>query len=228
MSGVHNKAWTAEFSSQAPDFAAIQIETDAFTTLLGAHRGKPGAIIAIGTGSVAEILREDGSRHEVGGWGFPTADEASGSWMGLRAIQHAEQTIDGRGRATALTDAVLDHCGGRNRDTLFAWLIRANPTTFAELAPIVLTHVDRDPYAQRIVKDAGEEIAKMALALDATGRYPLALCGGLGEPLRSYVSETIQKRLVKPVADSTLGALQLIAHHLDLPLHEDVWANSNR
>jgi glucosamine kinase len=201
LSGVHNKGWTAEFISKAPDFAAIKVDTDAFTTLLGAHRGKPGAIIALGTGSVAEVLHDNGHRQEVGGWGFPTADEASGCWLGMRALRHAEQVLDGRVAATPLSDAVINHCG-RTRDGLMNWLAHANQTNYAELAPIVIAYAARDAVAGRIVQDAGDEIAKMAAALDPHGKYPLALCGGLGEPLRPYLPEALQQRLVRPAADS--------------------------
>jgi glucosamine kinase len=228
MSGVHNKAWAGEFSAKSPEFASVQIDTDAFTTLLGAHRGRPGAIIALGTGSVGEVLHEDGTRQEVGGWGFPSGDEAGGCGMGLRAIRQAQHAIDNHEEASAFTDAVLDKCGGRTRDALFAWLIRANQTTYAELAPLVIAHCQSDTHAARIVRESGEEIARTARALDPQNRYPLALCGGLAEPLWPFVPEPLRQRLQKPVADSTRGALQLIAHHLDFPLHEDIWANSNR
>ena len=46
---------------------------------------------SLGTGSVGEIKLADGRHVEVGGWGFPAGDEASGAWMGLRAINHVQQ-----------------------------------------------------------------------------------------------------------------------------------------
>ncbi|WP_353850517.1 BadF/BadG/BcrA/BcrD ATPase family protein [Janthinobacterium sp.] len=88
LAGVHNKQWAASFIEHNPGYAAVALESDALTTLLGAHAGQPGAIVAIGTGSVGEVLHADGSRHEVGGWGFPSGDEAGGAWIGMRAINH--------------------------------------------------------------------------------------------------------------------------------------------
>eukprot|EP01032_Pedospumella_encystans_P022493 gene22493-25488_t len=96
LAGVHNRQWAANFVAANPGYAAVALETDAYTTVLGAHQGQPGAIIALGTGSVGEILLADGSRKEVGGWGFPAGDEAGGAWIGLRAISHIQQVIDGR------------------------------------------------------------------------------------------------------------------------------------
>src|SRR5271165_7670240 len=60
LAGVHNQQWATEFLEKNPGFGEIKLETDAFCTLLGAHQGKPGAIIAIGTGSVGEALYSDG------------------------------------------------------------------------------------------------------------------------------------------------------------------------
>src|SRR5438067_882751 len=46
LAGVHNKQWAREFVAADPGYAALRLETDAFTTLVGAHGGQPGAIVA--------------------------------------------------------------------------------------------------------------------------------------------------------------------------------------
>jgi glucosamine kinase len=164
LAGVHNRQWAAEFVAAHPGYAAIRLETDAFTTLMGAHGGAPGAIVAIGTGSVGEVLFADGTRREVGGWGFPAGDEASGGWIGLRAIGHVEQVLDGRRQRSAFADSIIDACGG-NRDAIQVWLGKATQTAYASLAPLVLRHAD-DPVARAILLDAGAEVARIARALD--------------------------------------------------------------
>ena len=85
LSGVSHPPWRDAFIAANIGFAHLAAETDSFTMLLGAHGGKPGAILAAGTGSIAEALRVDGSRCTVGGWGFPAGDEGSGAWLGLQA-----------------------------------------------------------------------------------------------------------------------------------------------
>ena len=119
------------------------LETDGFTTLMGAHCGEPGTIVAIGTGSVGQALLPGGEQREVGGWGFPAGDEASGGWIGLRAINHIEQVIDGRKPASAFAQAVIDACGG-GRDAIQVWLGQASQTSYAQLAPIVIAHAGSD------------------------------------------------------------------------------------
>ncbi len=216
LAGVHNKQWAAEFVAANPGYAAIRLETDGFTTLMGAHGGAPGAIVAIGTGSVGEVLREDGSRNEVGGWGFPAGDEASGGWIGLRAIGHVEQVLDGRQERSAFADSIVAACGAvgdNQRNAIQVWLGQATQTAYASLAPLVLRHADH-PVARAILLDAGREVASIAHALDPQARLPLALCGGLGAALRDFLPPELLARAGKPQGDSAAGALRMIQLHL--------------
>ena len=193
LAGVNNKQWALDFTAKNPGFAEIVLETDAGTTLLGAHQGKAGVIIALGTGSVGEVMLADGRRREVGGWGFPSSDEASGAWLGLRAINHAQQVIDGRSAADNFSAALIAFCGG-SRDAVFNWLASANQTKFAQLAPLVIEYAAREVKANEIMLAAGGEVAKMAHALDGTASLPIALCGGLAEPMLPYLPPSLAKR----------------------------------
>ena len=214
LAGVHNKEWAAQFVSADPGFAALVLDTDGFTTLMGAHGGRPGAIVAIGTGSVGEAMREDGAKVEVGGWGFPAGDEASGAWMGLRALNHIEQVLDGRVEGGAFAREVIEACGG-NRDAVQIWLGRANQTAYASLARFVVAHGEADQTARAILQHAGREVAGIARALDPSGRLPLALCGGLGEVLLAWLPEDTRARCTPPQGDSARGALRMIEQYLE-------------
>jgi glucosamine kinase len=212
LAGVNNKQWAADFTAKDPGFAALILETDAGTTLLGAHQGKPGVVIALGTGSVGEVMLADGSRREVGGWGFPSSDEASGAWLGLRAMNHVQQVLDGRSAGDDFSAALIAYCGG-NSDAVVNWLARANQTKFAQLAPLVIEYAASVAKANEIMLAAGVEVAKMAKALDATESLPIALCGGLAEPMLPYLPPNLAKRMRKPEGDSASGALILIKNH---------------
>lgn len=213
LAGVHNKQWAGNFVAANPGYAAVALETDAFTTVLGAHEGQPGAIIALGTGSVGEILHADGSRHEVGGWGFPAGDEASGAWIGLKAINHVQQVLDRRVAGSAFADAVIEACGG-NRDRIQVWLANATQTNYAQLARLVLQHAASNATAHAILAEAGQQVALIAHGLDPSGTLPIALCGGLGEPMRAFLPPELLQRIVPPKGDSAAGGLRLIQQHL--------------
>jgi glucosamine kinase len=149
----------------------------------------------------------------VSGWGFPAGDEASGAWMGLRAIGYIEQVLDGRKTGGAFASAVIDACGGR-RDAIQLWLGQASQTSYASLARLVIAHGQSDAVAREILLAAGREVANMAVALDPSRALPLALCGGLGEPLRAYLPRDLLARCVAPAGDSASGALRMIERQL--------------
>ena len=58
-------------------FKEIILETDSNITLTGAFAGKKGAVIIIGTGTVA-LYKDDKHSIRAGGYGFPHGDE--GGW----------------------------------------------------------------------------------------------------------------------------------------------------
>lgn len=208
LAGVNNPQWAKQFIAGDPGLYRLALETDARTTVLGAHGGQAGAIIALGTGSVGEVMLPDGSRREVGGWGFPSSDEASGAWLGLRAINHAQKVLDGRRGSDALAQEVITFCGG-DAPAVANWLAQANQTSYAQLAPIVIQHGVQG-VANEWMQSAGQEIEQMALALDSSEQLPIALCGGLAAAVWDFVPQAVRARLVKPQADAVSGALRLI------------------
>ena len=221
LAGVHNRVWAAEFVAANPGYAHLALESDGHTTVLGAHAGQPGAIIALGTGSVGEVKPAYGRHIEVSGWGFPAGDEASGAWMGLRAANHLQQVLDGRMPANAFAADVAQTCGAapdadatQARDAVQNWLAKATQTQYAQLARAVLRHGESNPTARAILLEAGREVERMANALDPGGALPIALCGGLGAPLRPYLPAAVLARSVAPQGDSAAGALRLIQQRL--------------
>jgi glucosamine kinase len=208
LAGANNRDWLAAFRAQAPRLRGLAVENDSYTTLLGAHGGAHGVVVALGTGSVAAVLDNDDGFRMVSGYGYPSGDEASGAWLGVRAIPHAQQAFDGRVPVDEFAQALLAHVGAQDRDNLVVWLCEANQTAYASLAPVVIAH-RRHPFAARLLGEAGVEIGKMIAALDPSAALPVALCGGLGGPLREFVPQAYQARLRAPLADSAHGGLQL-------------------
>lgn len=210
IAGSNVPSWSEAFTASAPAFGALCVDSDAYTTLLGAHRGAPGAIVAVGTGIVGLALRPDGTRHAVGGWGFPGGDEGSGAWIGLQAAAHLERVYDGSESGGPLAQALAAICGA-DRGALTDWLTRATQTRYASLAHSVIVSAPRDPVARGIVEVAGRHVAMLAHAADPSGSLPLALCGGLAEPLRPWLPADLAQRARPPLGDSAQGALRMIA-----------------
>lgn len=210
LSGANNVVWKNEFYMRNPGFKNIIVDTDGFTTLIGAHGGKPGVVVAVGTGSVGMVLHTDLRRKDVSGWGFPAGDEASGAWLGLRAASMTQKTIDGRRPSSSLSDLVLKYCG-KEPEQFLNWLGNAGQNSFAQLAPLVFQAAPTDNDAKNLLIKAGLEIQQMAMTLDPDGSLPLSICGRLGEALIPYLPESIKKRNIPAQGDSTIGALLLIA-----------------
>jgi len=213
LSGVHNASWAQAFLAANPGYAAHVLNNDGFSTVIGAHGGKPGAIIALGTGSVGQALLPNGEHREVGGWGFPSGDEGGGAWIGLRAVNYIQQVLDGRLEGGALANAVIALCGG-SRPAIQDWLAGATATRFATLAPLVVQHAEDDEAAAEIMQEAGYEVDLMAAALDPDYALPLALCGGLGEAIVPWLEPETVDMIVAPQGDSAAGALRMIAMQL--------------
>jgi glucosamine kinase len=212
LSGVTVKAWADEFIAKNPGFGRIIVETDGYSTLLGAHNGDHGAIIAIGTGSIGEAWLPSGERLEVGGWGFPTSDEGSGAYLGLKAINHVQRIMDGRRPLTDFGRKLLSITGD-TREQVFAWMGKMKQGECASLSPVVVEFGQSDEVAKSFLLDAGQEIVNIASALRASApELPIAICGGgLSEALRPYIPADFLATTSRPQKDSCAGALILIA-----------------
>ncbi len=225
LAGANNAEQKRLFLDAAPPTGSIRISTDAYIAALGAHGGAPGAIVIVGTGSVGYRIEAAGRCRLVGGWGFQVGDEGSGAWIGRRAISETVKVLDLRYRTRAgdLHRAVAEHCG-RTREEMLSWLWGAEPARFAELAPLVIECAGHgDPAALAIVTEAGREIDALAEALDAARHVPLALVGGLAEPLDPFLPDRLRGWARAPKDGPITGALMLAQGRA--PDETIVWQN---
>lgn len=225
LAGANNTAQRDLFMAAAPPVGALRVSTDAYIAALGAHAGAPGAVVIVGTGSVGYRIEAAGRSRLVGGWGFQVGDEGSGAWIGRQAIMQTVRVLDARhrGRTTELHRAVAARCGA-SRNEILAWLWKAEPAQFAGLAPLVLECAgDGDTAALAIITEAGREIDALAEALDPGRNVPLALVGGLAEPLDPFLPDRLRK-WVRPAQDDPIhGALMLAKGRA--PDETIVWQN---
>ena len=198
-----------EFLRDAPPFAQLDVVSDGYAMLLGAHAGQPGAIVAAGTGSIGEALARDGRHVVIGGWGFAVGDEGSGAWLGMQAVREAQRALDARATGGALVRAVTAATGA-DRDSLLAWCESAGQHAYASLAPHVFDTADADPCAARLLDEAARALDGIALALDPPGSLSLVVAGSVGTRLASRLSDVVRARLVAPAGDALDGALRIV------------------
>jgi glucosamine kinase len=217
LAGAEVPIRRGRFLSFAPAYQQLVLVTDAASTLAGAHAGQPGAIVAVGTGTVGLARQADGQETSANGWGFPVGDEGSGAWLGLRAMQMAQQAFDGRQHTGALAHAVW-RTAGSSRDELLAWCEHAGQQRYAELAPLVFATEAEDAQAAALLAAAVQAIEATVAAIDPQARLPLAMCGSLGRLFEPYLGATTRARCVKPAGDAIDGALQWLQQQARQPL----------
>ncbi|MBO1359261.1 ATPase [Acetobacter sacchari] len=212
VAGAEVAGRAAAIRDAFPDFAALVTRTDAYTSCLGAHGGKDGAVVAIGTGSVGYAISGDQS-HRVGGWGFPQGDEGGGAWIGLQAVRHVLHCHDGREPKTDLFQRIWAKLDQDGTGDPLGWAIGASASRFATLTPIVISAShDRDHVASKILYDAAKEIANISSTLLKNKPFlhlPLSILGGLAPILLPYLPETTKKLIVAPKGDALDGAASL-------------------
>lgn len=203
-----------------PFFATTHLKSDAYAACLGAHDGRDGAIIIIGTGTVSVQIQK-GKTVQVGGWGFPHGDEGSGAWLGLEAVRLALQWLDGRFEAevTPLLEAIFSKFDN-DLTKLVVWANSSNSNGFAQIAPLVIEHIEsKDPIALMLIQRAAKEIDRIGMVLtkytEGGQTLPCALFGGLAPFVQPWLSDELKARIVPRKHDATVGAILMIKQELE-------------
>src|SRR6185312_349557 len=102
LAGVGRKGVLEQLTSRDHPFRSVLYVNDATIACIGAHGGRDGGIVIVGTGSVGFGV-VDGREIRVGGYGFPISDEGSGADIGLHAIRLTLRAHDERAIGTSLT-----------------------------------------------------------------------------------------------------------------------------
>lgn len=198
----------AKEALQAADypFANVQFTSDGAIANLGAHLGDDGAILSLGTGSIA-FVRVGGREFTIGGYGFPISDEGSGAALGLSAIRHALRALDGRTRPTPLSEEVTRRFNHEITQVI-TWMDQATAADYATFAPLVLDRADLgDEIALLIVRDAALHVERFIETIFARGAPRCALMGGLAARLKPWLRLRIIDQLCEPARDALDGAL---------------------
>jgi glucosamine kinase len=196
------------------------VVTDAQAACVGAHGGRDGGIIIIGTGTIgwAEL---NGRQYRVGGWGWPISDESSGAWLGCEALRRTLWAHDGRIPWSPLLHSLFARFRS-DPHAIVRWMTGALPRDFAAFAPEVVEHaLAHDPVALELFRLAGEHIDALAQRLFALGVDRLSLVGGLAPSIEPWLADGTRRHLVPPLDDALAGALQLARRAVESERHRD-------
>ena len=208
LAGVGRKGALEQLLARPHPFRSVTYVNDATIACIGAHAGRDGGIVIVGTGSIGYAV-VGGREVRVGGYGFPISDEGSGADLGLHAIRLALRAHDERNVASNLTRQVMARFHDDPYEAV-AWMDKATATDYATFAPMVMRNADDgDPVGRRIVRDAAEQIDELVRRLVECGATRVALLGGLASPIGPWLAPDVQRRLVPIEGDAVDGALLL-------------------
>ena len=208
LAGICRKGVLEELMARPHPFQSVVYVNDATIACIGAHGGRDGGIVIVGTGSIGFAVVK-GREVRIGGYGFPISDEGSGADLGLHAIRLALRASDGRALATSFTREVMVRFDNDPFEAV-AWMDRATATEYATLAPLVMRHADAgDPVGRRIVREAAEQIDELVRRLIECGAPRVALIGGLASSIEPWLAPDVQRGLSPVEGDAIAGALYL-------------------
>jgi glucosamine kinase len=208
LAGIDRKGAREALLSFPHPFRRVVYASDANVACLGAHRGRDGGIVVVGTGSVG-FARVNGRELRIGGYGFPISDEGSGADLGLQAVRLALRAHDGRARPTPFSLEVMQRLGP-DVFTLVAWAELATATEYASLAPVALSYAEAgDPFAEEIVAEGARHVGVLIRSLVEFGAPRISLLGGLSSRLVQWLSPDVLNFLSPPEGDAVAGALIL-------------------
>ncbi|WP_167138615.1 BadF/BadG/BcrA/BcrD ATPase family protein [Diaminobutyricimonas sp. TR449] len=198
----------------------IGFAPDIFTAHVGALSDATGAVLAVGTGSIAMSRSRTGTWSTVDGWGHLLGDLGSASWIGRQGLVEALRQLDRRTTdAAAMLAAAVDRFG----DPL-TWPRQFAERTdragvFATFAPEVLRCATKgDVAAIRLRDRAVDHLTDTAAAALAQPEVPpvLALTGGVFDDadFRGALAEAVVARTgaqIVPALGSPLDGAIAIA-----------------
>ncbi|MGC7872031.1 BadF/BadG/BcrA/BcrD ATPase family protein [Desulfosporosinus sp. SYSU MS00001] len=199
----------------------IVMENDAFGALMSVRGKFSGNVLAVGTGTVALGVDDEGKVFRVGGWGHLIGDQGSGYDIGCKALAAMVASSDGYGPKSILESQVTNHLKLKQVREIVDWLNQAERTTkdIAGLVPIVVEAArNQDAVAQTIFAQAGRDLGLVTRALlRKTGGIDLGLVGGIIhiwkfiEPtfLMTVHEEFSNLRLLQPSYQPSVGAALL-------------------
>ncbi len=180
-----------------------------------------GILVYSGTGSIGYFLSETKDVIRVGGRGNLIDDGGSGFWIAreaLKTVLRKEEESPGEGWATPLGRCLEKALGGTDWNLVRSYVYGGDRGRTGLLAKAVGEAAkEDDATALRILREAGEELARLANSLTKRiGPKPVALAGGSSR-LHPIVAEAFRHALIAPVElittdlDAGLTAARLAA-----------------
>ena len=179
----------------------VWLAPDMVTSHAGALAGRPGVVLAAGTGVVCLGLSQAGSTPRSGGHGHLLGDDGGGFAIGRAGLKAALEADDGIGPPTALVAAAREQYGSLGVIPHRIYTSRHPVAEIAAFVPrVVAAARGGDSVARRIFADAVADLVRTTAAVvrrgfpdHATASVPVACVGKLF---------TVEDLLTRPFAEA--------------------------
>ena len=203
--------WLAELLHLAPH--AIHCCSDIEIAYRASFHPGEGYLVYAGTGSIGAFIDAAGQFHRAGGRGVVLDDGGGGFWIAREAMRHIWRNEDerpGAWRTSPMAQAVFDYVGGDDWAYSRQFIYGQERGAVGKLALAVAASAEHDPVAAGILREAGRELARLAMALSSRfGPRPVAL-SGRAAGLHPLILDAMRAALAP---DTPLTQAGTAAHH---------------
>ena len=194
--GAQLQGWLSKlFNTPA---ASVTLCNDIEIAYAACFQPGEGYLVYAGTGSIGAWIDAGGVFHRAGGRGVVLDDGGGGFWIARAALRHIWRIEDeqpGAWRDSPMARAVFAHIGGSDWTLSRQFIYGEDRGTFGQLALAVAASADTDPAASTILREAGRELARLAIALSGRfGPRPVAL-SGRAATLHPLIADTMRAAL---------------------------------
>ncbi len=215
LAGVNLPALRDKITAWEHPFAQMYLTTDMDIANIGAHAGKDGAVIIVGTGSCG-FISQNGTKRMLGGHGFPIGDKGSGAWLGLKAIEHTLLAMDQFEQKGILTEKISQYFEVDNGISLSEKLIGKASQHYAKVASLVFECAEQgDQRAIQIVQEGARYISQLAKRLLANEPARLSMIGGLAHLMLPQLEQDIRAHFDAAKQPPELGGYHFALEQLE-------------
>jgi len=172
-----------------------------------------GYLVYAGTGAIAAFIDKQGQFERAGGRGPILGDEGGGYWIAreaLAAIWRQEDEQPGSTQGWPLAQSLFAAIGGSDWASTRAFVYGADRGAVGRLALAVAAAAEHDVQARALLRRAGHELARLALALLRRHGPRPVVAAGRALLLHEAIAAGLREALP---ADLELRVQQLQAHH---------------
>lgn len=161
--------------------SGVTLASDMEIAYLDLFKPGEGYMVYAGTGSVAAFIDAKGTLHRAGGRGVIVDDGGSGFWIAREALRRTWRKEDeqpGAWRDSPMAVALFEAMGGSDWAITRQYIYGGDRGRVGRLALAVASAAAADPAASEILSRAGQELARLAMALaNRYGPRPTVVCG---------------------------------------------------